>query len=219
MTRSFHVHSFSEAGGHPVNEDAFEVHRHPADPTGWLCVLADGQGGQPGGAPAARLACRTASAAALRLPPRRLSDSLNWIGILEEADHVVAADPEAGFTTLIGFWLSGAILAGASTGDSALFTVSPSGRGVERTAHQHKNPPVGSGGALPIPFACSSAEGDVILAMTDGVWKYAGRERIIALATASRGADLVEAIQRAARLPGSGAFQDDFTLVVFDSRS
>jgi serine/threonine protein phosphatase PrpC len=44
------VITFSEAGGHPVNEDAFAVERHPADSECWLCFVADGQGGRAGGA-------------------------------------------------------------------------------------------------------------------------------------------------------------------------
>ncbi|HVS40227.1 MAG TPA: hypothetical protein VMS17_32010, partial [Gemmataceae bacterium] len=45
------VLSFSEVGGHRVNEDAFAVQQHPLDPGMWLCFVADGQGGQPGGGP------------------------------------------------------------------------------------------------------------------------------------------------------------------------
>ncbi len=41
------VLSFSEVGGHAVNEDAFAVERHPADDTCWLCCLADGQSSGP----------------------------------------------------------------------------------------------------------------------------------------------------------------------------
>ncbi len=43
------VSSFSEIGGDDaVNEDVFDVSRHPADPDCWLCFLADGQGGRAG---------------------------------------------------------------------------------------------------------------------------------------------------------------------------
>ena len=47
----------------PVNEDAFVVRPLPGD-TGWLVVLADGQGGRVGGAWAAQLACQIAAASA-----------------------------------------------------------------------------------------------------------------------------------------------------------
>jgi hypothetical protein len=40
------VFSFTEVGGHLVNEDAFLVQPHPQDPACWLLLLADGQGGR-----------------------------------------------------------------------------------------------------------------------------------------------------------------------------
>src|SRR6187431_243497 len=49
------VHSTSEAGGHPVNEDAFVVLQHRDNAECWICTLADGQGGQPNGGPASKL--------------------------------------------------------------------------------------------------------------------------------------------------------------------
>ena len=80
------VTTFSEAGGHPVSEDAFEVRRHPSDPECWLGFLADGQGGRAGGAEAARIACRVAAQAALAQPPHQLSEPWGWTAILEQAD-------------------------------------------------------------------------------------------------------------------------------------
>ena len=41
-----------------------------------------------------------------------------------------------------------------------------------------------------------------------------GHERIVAAASTASGQDLIDIVQRQARLPGSGQFQDDFTLVV-----
>jgi serine/threonine protein phosphatase PrpC len=211
------VHSFSEPGGHRVNEDAFEVHRHSAQPAGFLCVLADGQGGQAGAARAAQLACRTAAEAALRLSPQQLADALVWTAVLQQADQAVAADPEAGFTTLLGFWLADGLVAGASTGDSAVFARMQTGRIQDLTARQHKNPPLGSGEALLVPFAAALAAPYLVLAMSDGVWKYAGTERIVALPAGATGQEVIDALQSRARLPDSGGFPDDFTLVVFSS--
>ena len=51
--------------------------------------------------------------------------------------------------------------------------------------------------------------------MSDGVWKYAGWQKIIELASEQRGQALLNAIQSAARLKGSGRFPDDFTVVMF----
>jgi hypothetical protein len=52
--------------------------------------------------------------------------------------------------------------------------------------------------------------------MSDGVWKYVGWERLMQAAAASRGDALLEALKGLARLPGSGRFPDDFTLVLFE---
>ena len=55
-----------------------------------------------------------------------------------------------------------------------------------------------------------------VLAMSDGVWKYVGWERVIETVRRERGAALLADLQRAARLPGSGRFQDDFTVVLLE---
>jgi serine/threonine protein phosphatase PrpC len=115
--------SFSEAGGHPANEDACAVRQHPAAADCWLCLLADGQGGQAGGARAARLACDTALALALEQPPERLADGPTWAAILGRADAAVCADDAAGYTTLVGLCATAGRVAGASCGDSAALLV------------------------------------------------------------------------------------------------
>ena len=211
------VTSFSEAGGHPVNEDAFEVRRHPSDPNCWLCFLADGQGGRAGGEVAARLASHVAADAALLHPPRMLAKPSVWDAILRQADHAVLSDSQAGFTTLLGFCIRGGNLTGASSGDSAVLAVSESGSALEVTKGQFKNPPVGSGGARFVPFATPLTGFWTVLAMSDGVWKYVGWERLSLAVKAPRVAPLVATLQEAARLPGSGRFPDDFTLVVIEA--
>jgi PPM family protein phosphatase len=210
------VQSFTEAGGHRQNEDASAVGRHPLDPDLWLCFVADGQGGQAGGGPAARLACQTAFDAAVRCPPERLNDPPVWSGILRLADDAVRLDPVAGFTTLVGLVIGRNRVAGASSGDSAALLVCGE-RAVELTAGQRKNPPVGSGGAVPVPFAATVKEPWQLLAMSDGVWKYVGWDRVIQAARRERGAQLVAALEQSARLPGSRRFQDDFTVIVFEA--
>ncbi|MBN9523862.1 protein phosphatase 2C domain-containing protein [bacterium] len=111
--------TFTEAGDHPANEDAFVAAPHPADPACWVVRVADGQGGRGGGARAARLACDTAAAGAFSMRPAELTNAGAWTTILGTADAAVAADPEAGFTTLIGLAATDRELAGASVGDSA----------------------------------------------------------------------------------------------------
>ena len=210
------VLSFSEPGGHPANEDAFVVERHPADPECWLCFLADGQGGRAGGARAAQLACRSAAEAALAEPCWKLAAPSAWAALLRGADTVVSADHDAGLTTLLGFCIAYGRLAGGSCGDSAVLVSSSGERPREITAGQPKNPPVGSGEARFAPFAALLTAPWAVLAMSDGVWKYAGWERLAAGVLTERGERLIARIEESARLRGSGRFVDDFTVVLFE---
>src|SRR5207253_2269270 len=133
------VFHFSEAGGHPDNEDAFAAVQHSADPSCWLCLLADGMGGQSGGLEASQLACRTALARARTLSPVALADPDTWVSLLHCADEVIRDDPRAGYTTLLGFAVTGTTVAGASCGDSAVW-LADSGRVHDLTRRQVKNP-------------------------------------------------------------------------------
>jgi hypothetical protein len=214
--RMVSVISFSEVGGHAANEDAFAVERHPADADCWLCFLADGQGGQAGGARAAQLVCRTALEAAQRTPRWKLAAPSTWATLLRAADEAVAADQEAGFTTLVGFCVTESSLAGASCGDSAVLVAVAGERPREVTAGQHKNPPVGSGAAPFTSFGAALSGPRTWLARTDGDWKSAGWDRSAPALSVERGQRLIERIQGFARLGGSGRFADDFTLVLFE---
>ena len=127
------VFTHSEAGGHPTNEDAFEVRRHPDTSSCWVGSLADGQGGRSGGASRPRLACRIAVEAVLSRPIASLSRAGTWAEALRQADARVLADTEAGFTTLIGFAVVGGQVIGASSGDSALWVAGADGRVVDLT--------------------------------------------------------------------------------------
>ncbi len=209
--------AFSEAGGHPANEDAYLVEPHPHDPECWVCAVADGQGGRAGGARAAQVAYRTVLEAASALSAREVMTPAAWATIFRRADEAVAADRDAGFTTLVGFAVSGDRLCGASNGDSALVTVDGRGTRDEVTRGQRKNPPVGSEVAACVPFAVHLAPPWLVLAMTDGVWKYVGWEYVREAAGRLRGSPLIAALKERARLPGTGRLQDDFTLVVLQS--
>jgi hypothetical protein len=205
---------FTEAGGHIDNEDAFAVADHPADSLCRLCVLADGMGGQSGGLEAAQLACRTALVRAQSLSVSALAAPGTWVSLLHGADEAVRDDPRAGFTTLLGFAVIGTTVVGASCGDSAVWLVE-GGQVRDLTGQQRKVPPVGSGEAPFVPFAAGLREPWRLLAMSDGVWKYAGRARELALSR--RGQELIDALQAQARLPGSGRFSDDFTALVLQA--
>jgi PPM family protein phosphatase len=162
------VFTHSEAGGHPTNEDAFEVRQHPMQPSCWVGSLADGQGGRHGAFEAARLACRIVTEEVLSKPITSLSSVDTWVRALRRADKGVLADAEAGFTTLIGFAVVGGHIVGASSGDSALWFAAENGRAVDLTERQSKNPPIGSGDAKLTPFIAKLSGSWVVLAMSDG---------------------------------------------------
>jgi hypothetical protein len=210
------VYSFTEAGGHEKNEDAFLIQPHPAQPNVWLCSLADGMGGRSGGARAAEIACRSALEHASTISPAQLLDPTTWPDILGQADRAVAADPVAGFSTLIALAIADDTLAGGSCGDSAVFVVHGDGEEEELTVGQRKNPPVGSGEAMFAMMASVLVRPWKILVLSDGVWKYGGWDRIAAIAREYSGQALVDALQTPARLPRSGRFQDDFTVVLIE---
>ena len=209
------VLSFTEKGDHRANEDALLTCPHRADPACLLVCLADGQGGRAGGARAARLACKTLLAAAAACPVEQLVRGDTWMSLIRRADEAVAADAEAGFTTLVGCCVCRGALVGASGGDSAVFVWS-GGRVEEPTRRQHKDPPVGSGAAFFVPFVRPLQQPWRVLAMSDGVWKYGGADRLRELIAAESGRALLDAITAAGRLPGSGKFADDFTLALVE---
>ena len=210
------VSSFSEAGGHSVNEDAFDVRLHPSGSDCWLCFLADGQGGRSGGADAARIACSVAAEAASSQSPRTLAQPSSWADILQEADRAVFHDKDAGFTTLLGFCVASESLVGASSGDSAVLALPGGTSAIDLTRGQFKNPPVGSGAASFVPFSTRLVAPWSVLAMSDGVWKYVGWEQLSHAAESTRGKALLEMLQAFARSPRNGQFPDDFTLIAFD---
>jgi hypothetical protein len=213
MTDVFH---FTEQGNHRVNEDAFSVGSHPEDARWTMCFLADGQGGQVGGARAARLACESAMTSCLKRSPPSLGVVSTWLSLLAEVDREVTRDPEAGFTTLIAFCLTPTHLLGASHGDSALWIANADGSVEDLTTHQIKNPPVGSGAAAFVPFARTLPRMWTTLAMSDGLWKYAGSAAIASAIRKYRGEQLLGQLRSRARMP-SGHYQDDCTGVVLQS--
>jgi serine/threonine protein phosphatase PrpC len=211
------VATCSVPGGHPTNEDAYEIIRHPADEWRWIAALADGQGGQAGGGEAARLACSVVIEAVSAQPIRFVAAASTWVNAVRRADERVCAHPMAGYTTLIGFGVTRDHVIGAANGDSALWLADGEGGIIDLTAHQAKNPPIGCGGANPKPFSARLPNAWVVLAMSDGVWKSVGRERVAELLRNIRVEMLLDALLAEARLPWSGGLGDDFTAIVLES--
>jgi serine/threonine protein phosphatase PrpC len=209
--------TWSEPGGHAANEDAFVVEQHPRDPSCWIGALADGQGGRSGGGEAARLACRAVIETAATRPVDALRRNATWLDMLRAADQRVHADDRAGYTTLIGLAVAGDRIVGASNGDSELWLMGGDGRVSELTDRQEKNPPIGSGYAAIAPFAAPLVRSWLVLAMSDGVWKYVGYDAIREALETFRGQGLIDALLSRARLPRTGGLPDDFTAVVLQT--
>lgn len=209
-------HVYSEVGGHPVNEDAAIFQSHRDDVSLLIGALADGQGGQAGGAQAAQRAVATCMEQASACAPRLLARPSTWVEICESADQVVSANAEAGYTTLIAVGVSNSFVVGASCGDSAVCLLS-NGRFSILTDRQHKNPPVGSGFARLTAFSALPEEPWKLLVVSDGAWKGVGWERIADLLRSLSGEELIGKLREEVLGATSGVLYDDFTAVIIES--
>lgn len=207
------IFTFTESGGHATNEDAFAIESHDEDSSCCVCALADGQGGRAGGRDASQIACRVTIESALSYSPKELARPTSWPNILRAADDAVHDSPDAGFTTLVAACVMGSSVCGASSGDSAAIVLNVRKDHQQLTANQIKNPPVGSGVAKFVPFASRLVAPWLVLLMSDGVWKYAGWNAILSVIMQHDGQAMIDSLQNSARLPASGEFQDDFTVV------
>lgn len=205
--------TFSESGASHINEDAVSLKPHPSDSRIWLCALADGQGGRSGGFAAANLAVSHSITSARALSANQLADCSAWERVARQADIAVQNDPQAGLTTLVCLSISTDQVCGVSSGDSAALLLM-NGKSMILTEKQAKNPPVGSGAAI---FRCFSSPLVVpwkLMVMSDGVWKYLGWERLIALSQQSNRNDLISNLTDTVRSLHQGHFPDDFTVAV-----
>lgn len=203
----------SEAKYNHKNEDAIAVQPHPQDAGVVLYALADGQGGQRGGAVAAQVAVQTCIDLAAVYSVKQLSDRKTWEEIIRRADEAVSAHPDAGFTTLIGLCVTTSSICGASCGDSAALLV----RGPHYevlTAKQRKNPPVGSRAALPTSFLAQLKPESKLLIMSDGVWKGLGYDALADVALGRQGQELIVALRQLQVEQNHGQLPDDFSLII-----
>jgi len=208
------VFTFSEAGGHPHNEDAFGVRPHPVDAGGLLVAIADGMGGRDNGGRSAKIAVEAALALAVN-SAQSGPYGINWPAVFSKADQAVLDDDTAGFTTLIGFTIHRSYVSGVACEGSNVFVLRGWGGSIALTAVQSAHLPVGSGEArLRTFFEEDLVSPWLIVAMAGGVRKDVGWHRITEAAGRLRGQALIDELQKLDRLPGSGKFQDDFTLIL-----
>jgi serine/threonine protein phosphatase PrpC len=208
---AFFVHS--EAGHDHHNEDAVVVQAHPEDNTVLICALADGQGGQMGGARAAQVAVEKCVQLAASHSAKQLLEASTWYQIISGADDAVNDDPNAGYSTLVALCVADDSICGASCGDSAVLAVWESSHEM-LSERQRKNPPIGSSAAFPVAFFATLQPNSKLLIVSDGVWKYVGWDAIIETCRAHEKQDLIDALRQLSLSQNSNQLPDDFSIVL-----
>jgi serine/threonine protein phosphatase PrpC len=175
-----------------------------------VVVVADGAGGRPGAAYTAEETVRRVGEFVAGRAPGW--NPLAWCNVLRRIDEALARDLAAGETTAVVAVLSSGGVLGASVGDSGAWLIAPDGMR-DLTAHQQRKPFLGTGAAVPVPFAAPWTGDGTLLVASDGLFKYADPAAVCA---AAQEADLQAAARQVAdlaRLP-SGKLQDDIAVVL-----
>jgi len=164
----------------------------------WVVCVADGSGGM----------FVAGTRRAVDSGTIDLDDPSAWVTLLKALDEEIERFPLAGETTGIALAVTPTSVVGASTGDSRawLFTESS----YELTKNQARKPRLGTGRAVPKPFA-TQARGTLVVG-TDGLFDYAALDDIRAIVRAAS-PDAADAL---VRLPGarSRTLPDDVAVVV-----
>lgn len=205
----------SESGNNHENEDVVLAKVHPCDEHLLICLLADGQGGQPGGKEAAQIALETAWREAIAQSPEKLKDRITWCEIIAAADEAVCEDEMAGFTTLIALCSTPNQIYGAAVGDSMALLVKPQDF-INLTIRQRKNPPVGSSAAFPSPFEFDVQSNEKLLIMSYGVWRYMSQDNLAQAARNETGQDLIKTLRLMQTNQNRGNLPDDFSVIMID---
>lgn len=190
------------------NQDQIETRRLQ---NAHLVALADGAGGQAGGALAARIAIETAldflesTSDPFDLDTLRTAISL--------ADEAVEAHRDAGFSTLIVLACDEVRVAGASVGDSMTLHISPGGE-TELSAKQRRRPPLGSGSCLGTPFGREARGGEQTLLMSDGVFGYVAPETLAQTCRESSDSEVLPRLLGLQKRSESGDLFDDWSAIL-----
>jgi serine/threonine protein phosphatase PrpC len=171
-----------------------------------LCV-ADGAGGQSGGAEAASLAVKL-----IRQGAFLLSNANACVETLRRIDEAMAKDSVAGETTCALAIVTSEEIFGASVGDSGVWWIAENGDLLNLTEVQQRKPFVGSGDAWPVPFQHRNQPGWLLLA-TDGLLKYTSAERIVGICREQVVEFASKQLIDLVRYP-SGGLPDDVTLIL-----
>lgn len=181
---------------------------------GEIVLLADGAGGTSGGREAAELVVRILSERALQ--SEAVTETFWRQAILELAIELESLG--AGQSTAVAIAHRGRSLCGGSIGDCEAWLIGRDGL-IDLTQGQARKPLLGGGLAEPRTFSAQIRPGELLLVASDGLFKYATRERIVDCLRA-RGASL-ESIGHAlialARMP-NGGLQDDIGIALVRRR-
>ncbi|MFP2932767.1 SpoIIE family protein phosphatase [Pyxidicoccus sp. 3LG] len=174
-----------------------------------VLAVADGAGNSRRGVEAAAAVVRATQSATVERTDLMRPEA--WSHVLKQCDHLLVSNGEGGETTAVVALVTGHHIIGASVGDSELWLIHGD-RHTALTEHQRRKPLLGRGEATPVCFEVPWTEG-VLLAGTDGLFKYADAPRIRASAS---GPDLASSARALASLPrlASGGLQDDVGLVL-----
>ena len=170
-----------------------------------LIVLADGAGGMTGG--------RQAAEFIVRFEFRALHGPADCVDELRRLDGILHSDASCGESTVVLLVVRDGKVFGASVGDSGAWALMTDAI-VDVTRHQKRKPLLGSGMAEPTGFG-PALFNDRVLVASDGLLKYALRDRIHRVRFTRDLNAAAEELVAAARLP-SGVLQDDLSFVIVD---
>ncbi len=163
-----------------------------------VCLVADGVGGRAGGAEAA-----TALLEAVAREP----ETLLPVPFLQDMDGALCG---VGETTAVLARVSADRITGGVVGDSGAWLV---GQGKHKVLSTVSKPYLGSGAAFPRPFR-GSWELPTLLLASDGLLRYTDPARIVKACSASDLEEACDALLQLVRLPLSGEYPDDVSIVL-----
>lgn len=197
------------AAGNPDNQDRGVVIEASI---GLVMVVADGAGGQSGGAEAAAMAVEL-----VRQKTNELRDARACVAFVQSVDQAISQDRVAGETTCALAVVTRDGVYGASVGDSGIWVINESGF-INLTERQSRKPFIGSGSAWSSPFEYRMTGGDSLLLATDGLLKYTSSERIVTVCRDEMASHVPRRLIKLVRYP-SGALPDDVTVIFASSDS
>ena len=169
-----------------------------------VLAVADGAGGTGRGAEAAAFLIHVVN-------ERCREGSFDVVELLRACDMQLAQSGAGGETTGVVAVVAETGIVGASVGDSGAWIIDAATH-VDLTRKQVRKPLIGSGVAVPVPFAFGPLSGTLLVA-SDGLFKYGSAVRIREIASTSDPDAAVERLIDSVRLR-SGRLQDDVAVAI-----